>query len=120
MPKEYYNAVGATLSPIGATLKQLGTNGRLAATNLTGKTVKVEVRNAQGNVVVAETTTGVTVTGLTTGDVAYAIPAALAAGGEFFLYFHVYGAGGESSKYDVFPIPQPEENRMRIVIAPKV
>jgi hypothetical protein len=116
MTTVYYNATGATLTPLGVRLTQRNSKGKLVPVDLDGLTVQVEVRNAQGNVVVAETTTGVTVVAAADGEVSYDLTP-LTGGGEFFPFFHVYGAGG---KYDVFPVPLPEENRLRVVIAQKV
>ena len=116
MPKEY-RTTGETLTPLGVNLQQRGSDGKLANVNLTGRVVKVVVVNMHGNIVVAETETGVSVTSAAAGEVSYAIPSSLR--GEHWIYFHAYGTGGNSSKYDIFPTAIPEENRMRVVIAEK-
>ena len=117
MPKEY-RTTGETLTPLGVQLQQRNASGVLADVDLTGKTVKVVVVNEYGTTVVDETTTGVTVTDATTGQVSYSIPSTVT--GNNLVYFHVYGTGGDSAKYDIYPTSQPESNRMQVVVSAKV
>ena len=88
--------VGDTLTPLGVELLQNGT-----AVNLTGKTVKVLSYNAAtGVAVVAETTTGVTVTSASLGLVAWDLPSAqVTTAGRYKVYFRVYS----SDERDTYP-----------------
>ena len=117
MPKEY-RTTGETLTPLGVQLQQRNASGVLTDVDLSGRVVKVVVVNENGTIVVSETTTGVTVTDATTGKVSYSIPATVT--GNNLVYFHVYGTGGNSSKYDIFPTSLPESNRMQVVVSTKV
>ena len=117
MPVEY-RTTGDTLTPIGATLKQR-ISGGLQAVNLTGKTVKVTVRNSDGTEAIAETTTGVTVVDATAGQVSYDFPsgASALAAGTYYVYFVVYGSGGESTEFDTYPTAGPAANRLEVVFS---
>ncbi len=99
------------------TLKQR-VSGGLQAVNLTGKTIKVEVRNTAGMVVVAETTTGVAVVSAAAGQVSYDFPAGASAlpAGTYYVYFAVYGSGGESTEFDTYPTAGPAANRLEVVV----
>ncbi len=95
---------GDSRTPLGAVLKQKNESGVLAAVDLTGVTVKVLIVDADGRVVVAETTTGVTVVDADAGKVSYefrsgddALPA-----GTYYLYFRVY-VGTERDTFPVVP-----------------
>ena len=116
MPTEY-RTTGDSLTPLGATLKRRATGG-LQATNLTGLTVKAEVHNAAGTVVVAETTTGVVVVSAAAGQVSYDFPSGASAlpAGTYYVYFAVYGAGGESTEFDTYPTAGPAANRLEVVM----
>ena len=117
MPIEH-RTTGDTLTPLGATLKQR-ISGGLQAVNLTGKTVKAEVRNAAGTVVVAETTTGVVVVSASTGQVSYDFPSGASAlpAGTYYVYFVVSGAGGEATEFDTYPTAGPPANRLEVVFS---
>jgi hypothetical protein len=93
---------GDSLTPIGLKFKQRNTSGDLANVDLTDKTVKVLICDHAGNVVVAETTTGVTVTTATAGEVSYDFPSGSSAlaGGTYYLYARVY-VGGQRDTYPV-------------------
>ena len=94
-------AVGDTLTPLAVQLKQKDTNGALAAVNLTGLTVKFTLVNAAGTVIVNEATTGVSVTGASTGLVQYDFQAAdVVAAGTYYGWFTVY-SGSEKDTYPV-------------------
>lgn len=102
---------GDSLTPLGAVLKQRNEAGVLAAVDLTGRTAKVLVVDAGGSVVVAETTTGVTVVDQEAGKVSYdfrtgddALPA-----GTYYLYFRVYSG----TERDTFPV---EPKQMKVVV----
>lgn len=113
----HYAGSGSSLTPMGATLKQRNTAGRLVATDLTGLTVTVVVYDEDETEVVAETSTGVTVESDAAGQVSYDFPAPPdnLADGWYYVVFRVYGAGGESEEYDTYPAPDPK-NRMRVYI----
>ena len=93
---------GDSLTPIGLKFKRRNTTGDLANVDLSGKTVKVLICDHGGNVVVAETTTGVTVTSATAGEVSYDFPSGAQAldGGTYYLYARVY-SGTERDTYPV-------------------
>lgn len=114
----HYIAVGDTLTPLGAVLKQEDDDGELQPTDLSGKTVKVIIVNTAGTTVVAETTTGVTVTDATAGEVEYDFQTGASAlsAGVYFVYFRVYGTGGASTERDTFPAPK-EGNKMKVIVS---
>ena len=116
MPKEY-RTIGDKLTPLGFTLKQPSCNG-LQAANLTGRVVKAQVVDFDGETKVAETTTGVSVTDATAGQVSYSLPTGenRLDPGEYYVYFRAYGTGGDADKFDVFPTSLPESNRVHLVI----
>lgn len=93
---------GDSLTPIGLRIKRRNTSGVLAAVDLTGTTVKVLICDHGGNVVVAETTEGVTVTNATEGEVSYDFPSGASAlgAGTYYLYARVY-VGTERDTYPV-------------------
>jgi len=93
---------GDSLTPLGMTLKQMSA-GKLAAVNLTGRTVKVEVTDENGETVVEETTTGVAVVSATGGQISYTFPADLERG-VYLVYARVYGSGDAR---DTYPSPAP-------------
>jgi hypothetical protein len=95
---------GDSLTPLGMKLKRKNTSGVLASVDLTGKTVKVLIRDPAGNVVLDETETGVTVTSAANGEVSYDFPAGLDAldAGTYFLEALVY-SGTERDTYPVEP-----------------
>jgi hypothetical protein len=109
-------ARGSRLTPLGVYLKQRS-NGALQAVNLTSKTVKVFVTDGRGSIIVAETTTGVTVVNASAGQVSYALPAAVynRTRGDCSVYFNVYGSGGDSTKYDTYPVPENHPASQMIV-----
>lgn len=93
---------GDSLTPIGLKFKRKNTSGDLANVDLSGLTVKVLICDHQGNVVVPETATGVTVTSATAGEVSYDFPTGADAleGGTYYLYARVY-SGTERDTYPV-------------------
>jgi hypothetical protein len=95
MPRHiHHRSVGDTLTPLGVTLSLNG-----EAVNLTGRIVKFKMVANDGTVTVAETTTGITVTGATTGEVQYDFQAAdVDTAGTFFAWFTVY-SGSEKDTY---------------------
>lgn len=117
MPVEH-RTTGDTLTPLGATLKQR-VSGGLQVVNLTGKTVKAVVRNAAGTVMVAETTTGVVVVSAAAGQVSYDFPSGALAlpAGTYYVYFVVYGTGGEATEFDTYPTAGPPANRLEVVFS---
>ena len=98
-PEIYY---GDSLTPIGLKFKQKNTTGDLVNVDLTGKTVKVLICDHGGTVVVAETTSGVSVTSAAAGEVSYDFPSGASAldGGTYYLYARVY-SGTERDTYPV-------------------
>lgn len=98
--------IGDTLTPIGAQLKQQDTNGTLSVVSLSGKTVKFLMVASDGTSIVAETTTGVTVTDATNGKVQYDLQAAdvtaitAKGAGTYYAWFRVYSG----SEYDTYPV----------------
>ena len=92
--------VGDTLTPLGAQLLQRDSNGALSAVDLTDKTVKFFMVDEDGTDVVAETTTGVSVTDATSGQVQYDFaPADVDTAGTFYGWFRVYS----DDEYDTYP-----------------
>jgi len=100
-----------SLTPLGMQLKQMSA-GRLVITNLTEKTVKVLVTDEDGQTVVEETTTGVSVINATQGLVSYAIPTTLE-GGIYLVYARVYGSGNAR---DTYPSPPPGKPELRMKV----
>lgn len=102
---------GDSLTPVGLKLKRKNTSGVLTSVDLTGKTIKVLIRDPSGDVVLDETTTGVTVTSAADGEVSYDFPAGLDAldPGTYFLEALVY-SGGERDTYPV----EPKEMRIMV------
>lgn len=102
---------GDSLTPIGLKFKRRNTSGDLANVDLTGKTVKVLICDHAGTVVVAETTTGVSVTSVTAGEVSYDFPTGASAldGGTYYLYARVYSG----TERDTYPVVSKQ---MRIVV----
>ena len=94
--------IGDTRTPLYVLLQQENEAGTLAAVDLTGLTVSVRiVDGATGTVIVAATSTGVTVTDAAAGKVTYTLPdAAVVAAGYLFVSFIVTSAG----KTDHFPV----------------
>jgi hypothetical protein len=95
---------GDSLTPVGLRLKRKNTSGVLSSVDLSGKTVKVLLRDPAGNVEIDETTSGVTVTSAADGEVSYDLPAgddALEAG-TYYLEALVY-SGTERDTYPVEP-----------------
>jgi len=71
------------------------------AVDLTGLTVYFKMVDSQDNVVVAKTTTGVTVTGATAGQVQYSpVAADVDAEGTYYGYFIV----SDGTKEETFPV----------------
>lgn len=94
-------AVGDTLTPLGARLRQLGTSGVYEDVNLTDKTVTFKMVAEDGTVVVPETSTGVTVVTASEGKVKYDFAAEdVDEAGVFYAWFRVADTGGET---DTFP-----------------
>ncbi len=93
---------GDSLTPIGLKLKRKNTSGDLANVDLTAKTVKVLICDHAGAIVVAETTSGVTVASATAGEVSYDFPSGANAlnEGTYYLYARVY-SGTERDTYPV-------------------
>lgn len=100
-----HRTIGDTLTPLGRTLKQRSSTGALTAVNLTGKTVKFLLVAEDGTVVIAETTTGVTVVDATAGQVQYDFQAAdivaitAKGAGTYYAWFRVYSG----TEFDTFP-----------------
>ena len=91
--------LGNTLTPMSMQLVQ-EVDGAYEPVNLTGKTVKFMMVTSAGVSVVAETTTGVTVTSLLGGTVQYDfLPGDVDTAGVYYAWFIVY-AGTE---FDTFP-----------------
>lgn len=93
--------VGDTLSPLPVTIQRDG-----AAVDLTNRVVKVQVNDSDGNVVVAPTTAGVTVTSAVDGEVDYDFASTgVDEGGTFYVYFLVHGitGGGSDTEFDTYP-----------------
>ena len=93
---------GDSLTPIGLRIKRKNASGDLAPVDLTGTTVKVLICDHAGNIAVAETTAGVTVTNATAGEVSYDFPNGASAlpRGTYYLYARVY-VGTERDTYPV-------------------
>jgi len=100
----HYVSYGDTLTPLGAILKQKDATGVLAAVNLTGLTVKAFVTDDTDQVVVTETTVGVTVVTASEGKVQYDFQggASLLPVGKYYMYFRVY-TGSERDTYPARP-----------------
>lgn len=102
---------GDSLTPVGFKLKRKNTSGVVTSVDLTSKTVKVLVRDPAGTVVVDETTTGVTVTDATEGEVSYDLPAGDDAldPGTYFVECLVY----TGTERDTYPV-EPKDMRLLI------
>ena len=113
----HYAGFGDSLTPLGVVFKRKNTAGRLVAANLTNRIVTVIVYDEDGAEVIAESSTGVTITDAATGQVAYDFPEGEAAlpVGWYYVQFRAYGTGGESEEYDTYPAPDPKL-RMRVYI----
>lgn len=91
-------AVGDTYSAFQVTIKKDG-----VAVDLTSKDVMFSMNDEDGNVVVAETATGVTVTDAANGEVEYDFQAAdVDEAGNFYGYFHVYDTSPGTER-DTYP-----------------
>ena len=96
-----YHTKGDTLTPVGVQLKAKDATGAYAVIDLTGLTVKFHMVDDDGADVVAETTTGVTVTDAANGKVMYDFQAAdVDEAGTFYGWFLVY-SGTEVDSYPV-------------------
>jgi hypothetical protein len=104
---------GDSLTPLGMVLKQKS-GGKLVAANLTDRTVKVEVTDESGTVVIPETTTGVEVVNATAGQISYTFPTDLERG-VYLVYARVYGDGDARDTYPSPPPGKPEE-RMKVFV----
>lgn len=94
-------AVGDTLTPLGARLRQLGDSGVYEDVNLADKSVTFKMVAEDGTVVVAETSTGVTIVTASEGKVKYDFSAAdVDTAGTYYAWFRVADTGGET---DTFP-----------------
>ena len=100
-----------SLTPLGMQLKQMSA-GRLVVTNLAGKTVKVLVTDEDGQTVVEETTTGVSVTKESQGLISYTFPTDLERG-VYLVYARVYGEGDAR---DTYPSPPPAKPELRMKV----
>jgi len=109
-------ASGSNLSPLGGQRVQR-VNGSLQPVNLDGRTVKVFVTDGRGSIIVAETEAGVSVIEAEDGQVSYVLPPAVYSRkrGDCSVYFNVYGTGGDSSKFDTFPVPENHPASQMIV-----
>ena len=116
MPVEH-RTTGDKLTPLGFQFFQRS-SGVLTAVDLTGRVVKIEVVNFAGTTIIAETTTGVTVTVAAEGKVTWALPTGTdrLAAGEYWGYFRAYGTGGSSALADVYPTSLPIANRMHLIM----
>ena len=91
---------GDTLTPLGAQLVQPDVNGNLVAVSLAGLTVKFIMTDSEGDIVVDETETGVTVVTSASGLVQYAFADAdVAVAGTYDAWFRVYSG----TKFDTYP-----------------
>lgn len=90
-----------TLTVLPVTLEQKNAAGTATAVNLTGKTVEFRMVDSSGTDVIAQTSTGVTVTTAASGEVEYDFLAAGAAtAGRYYAYFVVTSSGDT----DHFPV----------------
>lgn len=98
---------GNTRTPIGLTLTQSG-----AAVPLSGLTVTYKLIDADGESVIAETSSNLVIVDADAGEIAINLQAggALPAG-EYFLFVNVY----EGEAYDTFP---HKERRLAVLVAP--
>ena len=113
----HYAGFGDSLTPLGAVFRQKNTTGRLVAVDLSDRTVNAIVYDDDGNEVLAESSSGVTVIDATAGQVAYDFPDGEDAlpVGWYYVQFRAYGAGGEAEEHDTYPAPDPKL-RMRVYI----
>lgn len=108
----HYRTYGDTQTPLGLHLTRADDDGEQQDYSLVGKTAKVVITDASDDsIVVAETTTGVTVVMASEGKLSYDFQggAGLLPAGEYLLWVRVY-VGAE---FDTFPV-WPDE--MRVVI----
>lgn len=92
--------VSDTRTALAVTLQQLNESGVATAVDLTGKTVEFKLVDSAGADVVAQTSTGVTVTSAADGEVQYDFASAgVTTAGRYYGYFVVT----ESSETDHFP-----------------
>jgi len=95
--------IGDTLTPLYFTLKQRNeADTAYAATDLTGLTVKAFIEDSDGTTVVAATTTGVSSSGDTTGEVSYTMQGDITTAGRYYIYFQVI-SGSDVDTYPVEP-----------------
>ena len=108
--QEQHRQVGDTRTALACTLKQNNT-----AVDLTSLTVTFQMVDPEDESdVISETSTGVTVTDASAGQVKYTFSAAgVANEGTFYAYFRAATAG---SAKDTFPVVTGE---MRVVIHPR-
>ena len=109
----HYRNYGDTQTPLGMHLTQADDDGDQQDYSLVGKTVKVVITDASdGSVVVAETTTGVTVVTAAEGKVSYDFQggADLLPEGEYLVWVRAY----DGAEFDTFPV-WPDEMRVIIV-----
>ena len=99
---------GDNLTPIGMQLKHPDTDGTLVVTDLSALTTKVFVVDDRTNVVVTETTTGVTEVDASNGKITYDFQSSLPPG-TYYVYARVYSG----DQRDTYP-DQPAQ--MRVVI----
>lgn len=103
---------GDTLTPLTVELQQKDSTGELTAVDLTGRTVKFKMVNDIGTSVVTETTTGVTTTSASDGQVQIDFQSAwVATAGQYWGWVVVYSG----SEKDTFP---HDGRGLSIVIVP--
>lgn len=103
---------GDSLTPIGLQLKQTDEDGVLTPVDLTSKTVKAVICQADGTIVIDETTTGVWIVDAEAGKVSFDFPGGASAldPGTYYLYLRVYSA----AERDTYPVvPKQMEVRVR-------
>ena len=99
----YPRQVGDTVSALAVTLEQLNVSGVATAVNLTGKTVKVRMVDAEGTDKIALTATGVTVTTAASGEVQYDFSSGgVDTAGRFYFYW-IVTTSGETETFPVEP-----------------
>jgi hypothetical protein len=108
----HYRTYGDMQTPLGLHLTRADDDGEQQDYDVTGLTVKVAITDASdGSVVVAETTTGITVVTASEGKVSYDFQggANLLPEGEYLVWIRVY----DGTEFDTFPV-YPDE--MRVII----
>ena len=98
--QRHYISVGDSLTPMAVQLIRKATTGLYVAVNLTGLIVKFTLVDEAGTVIVAETTSGVSVTDAANGKVTYDFSTADVDEGIFYGWFRAYNG----TEYDTFPI----------------